>query len=316
MKTILALITIVSLSTGCSLGQPTNLPIKPWTAAVKIIGEDGQPVSNADVSLAYTKPPYSFSDNPKYHGIISGATDSNGVFSATHDDRSGSLGFSVNKQGYYTTRNAYRLRDPEENANDRNISITLPLKKIGQPIGMYAKRLNTHVPDLDKPVGFDLMIGDWVAPYGTGINADINFTGHFDKRDGGESDFTLTVSFPKPGDGIQEFTVPDAEKGSELRSPHEAPTDGYKSEWVQFDNRKPKTPTKTNKDATRNYFFRVRTVLDHQGNVVSTHYGKIYGDFMRFDYYLNPTSNSRNIEFDSKKNLLIGLKFDEAVAAP
>ena len=55
-----------------------------------------------------------------------------------------------------------------------------------------------------------------------------------------------------------------------------------------------------------NYFFRVRTVLDEHGNVKSALYGKIYGDFMQFTYYLNPTPNDHNIEFDPPRNLLGG----------
>jgi hypothetical protein len=181
---------------------------------------------------------------------------------------------------------------------------------------MYAKKLNTHVPALDKPVGFDLMAGDWVAPYGKGANADILFVGHFDKHVDGESDFTLTVSFPNSDDGIQEFTEPDAEIGSFLRSSHEAPPDGYQSHWVQADDRKPGKPIETNRASNHNYYFRVRTVLDSQGNILSTHYGKIYGDFMEFTYYLNPTPNDRNVEFDPNKDLLSGLPFDARVRLP
>jgi hypothetical protein len=198
----------------------------------------------------------------------------------------------------------------------RDFEQILLLKKIGKPIPMYAKRLNTHVPDLDKPVGFDLEAGDWVAPYGIGANADILFTGHFDKRVDGESDFTLTVNFPRVGDGIQEFKVPEANKGSELRSPHEAPTNGYQSQWVQTDNRKPGKPVETNRDPNRNYLFRVRTELDDKGNVKSALYGKIYGDFMEFSYYLNPTPNDLNVEFDPKQNLSKDLKMLEGVNAP
>ena len=69
-------------------------------------------------------------------------------------------------------------------------------------------------------------------------------------------------------------------------------------------------------DPNRNYFFRVRTAKDHEGNIVSAHYGKIYGDFMQFTYYLNPTPNDRNIEFDPKQNLLGGLQSFEQVSAP
>jgi len=66
----------------------------------------------------------------------------------------------------------------------------------------------------------------------------------------------------------------------------------------------------------RIYYFRVRTKMDENGNVVSAHYGKIYGDFMQFRYYFNPTPNDRNIEYDPKQNLLGGLQSFEQVTAP
>jgi hypothetical protein len=66
----------------------------------------------------------------------------------------------------------------------------------------------------------------------------------------------------------------------------------------------------------RIYYFRVRTKVDDRGNIVSAHYGKIYGDFMQFAYYYNPTPNDRNIEFDPKQNLLGGLQSFESVSAP
>lgn len=35
-----------------------------------------------------------------------------------------------------------------------------------------------------------------------------------------------------------------------------------------------------------------------------------------FTYYLNPTPNDRNLEFDPKRNLLQGLKATERVESP
>jgi hypothetical protein len=37
---------------------------------------------------------------------------------------------------------------------------------------------------------------------------------------------------------------------------------------------------------------------------------------MQFCYYLNPTPNDRNVEFDPKQNLLGGLQSFEQVTAP
>jgi hypothetical protein len=190
------------------------------------------------------------------------------------------------------------------------------LKKIGKPIPMYAKYVENGPPVFNEPVGYDLMIGDWVAPHGKGQTADIIFTGHLDKKSKNDYDYKLIVSFPKSGDGIQEFTVPDIEKDSALRSPHEAPADGYQSQVIRTMSRHPGQAATEDLDLNRNYFFRVRTVLDSNGNVKSALYGKIYGDFMQFKYYLNPTPNSRNVEFDPKHNLLGGLPSFEQVKAP
>ena len=317
MKNILILLCfcLAGLSNGHAFGQVMGLPAEfgphRWTAKVKVADEDGSPFVGANVSISYDVPPAG-PDQPRY-AEVKGITDANGMFSASHTDSSLGLAITVEKSGYYATHTGHQFYYDEKN---RHPNFTLQLKKIGKPIAMYAKHLNTHVPALDNPVGFDFMAGDWVAPYGKGANTDILFSGHFDKHADGESDFTLTVSFPKVGDGIQEFTLPDAEKGSGLRSPHEAPLDGYQSQWVQTDNRKPGKPVETNRDQNRNYFFRVRTALDSNGNVQSAIYGKIYGDFMEFSYYLNPTPNSRNMEFDPSQNLVTNLPFDEQVRQP
>ncbi|HTV41407.1 MAG TPA: hypothetical protein VMF08_12570 [Candidatus Sulfotelmatobacter sp.] len=323
MKNMLTLLclSVTALASGHAYGQAPVLPAQfgphQWTATVKVIGEDGNPVAGADVSAEYDVARPAGSDQPSF-GDVKGLTDSNGIFVASHTDSSWNLGIIAEKAGYYRTHIGYQFYFDDKR---RHPSFTLILKKIGRPIPMYAKRLNTHVPALDKPVGFDLMAGDWVAPYGKGVNSDILFTGHFNKGANGESDFTLAVGFPNPGDGIQEFDAPaliqDAKMGqSDLRSSNEAPIDGYQSQWVQTDNRKPGQPVETNRNPNHNYYFRVRTVLDSQGNILSTHYGKIYGDFMQFTYYLNPTPNDRNIEFDPKQDLLGGLPFDAQVRLP
>jgi hypothetical protein len=57
-------------------------------------------------------------------------------------------------------------------------------------------------------------------------------------------------------------------------------------------------------------------VVDATGKIISANYGKIYGDFMNFSYYLNPTPNDRNVEFDPKRNLFTKLKTEEQVMAP
>ena len=77
----------------------------------------------------------------------------------------------------------------------------------------------------------------------------------------------------------------------------------------------------------QNYYFRIRTVSDEKGVVKSALYGKLYGDFaldpinskttwILFTYYLNPTPNSQNIEFDPNQNLLKDLPASQQVKDP
>jgi len=307
---------IIALAVICASAQTSTKSAPEWKATVKVVDEVGQPVADANVEIGfYVQPPL---DQSVAMDSIVGKTDTNGLFTTSHlSTGSISLGFQVTKVGYYPTTKGHEFAKFKENDPAKwNPNVTLVLKKIGQPIPMYAKSVNLGMPVFDKPTGFDLMAGDWIAPYGKGINADIVFEAHLDQRAENDADYNLTVSFPKTGDGIQEFTVSEAEKGSGLLSSHEAPTDGYQSQWVQTRNRKPGQPEKGNLDLNRNYFFRIRTVLDENGNVKSAFYGKIYGDFLKFRYYLNPTPNSRNVEFDPKQNLLGGLKSTEQVSAP
>lgn len=222
--------------------------------------------------------------------------------------------FGASKEGYYSNGRDHefaKIRDGDP--AKWNPSTTLLLKKIKQPVDMYAKQVNLGLPTRDKAVGFDLAVGDWVAPHGKGVTVDVLFNGHVEKK-GPDSDYTLVVSFPSPGDGIQEFVRSEAEFGSSLGSPQMAPLEGYASQWVQTDFRSPGKPIRTNRDEKRIYLLRVRTILDEQGKVKSAQYAKVYGDFMQFSYYLNPTPNSRSLEFN--RGLIKGLKSFENVSKP
>jgi hypothetical protein len=312
MKTLICGILIV-LTSMCVFGQ-ARPGVYPWSITLKIVDDLGQPVSAAKVDVGYMQTQQT-----------EGLTDSNGVFVASHTDKSLALGFLVKKEGYYSDRFHYTLYlpgqfDDQKVAANRNAVLTLTLKKIIKPIAMYAKHIESGPPVFNKPVGYDLTVGDWVGPYGKGINTDIIFDGEMDQKAKDDFDYKLIVSFPKQDDGIQSFSVPMDDLHSqigELHSMQEAPTNGYDSSVIRTMSRHPGQGTKEDiYNSNRNYYFRVRTKVDDRGNIVSTHYGKIYGDFMNFNYYLNPTPNSRDVEFDPKQNLIKNLGEFEGVNEP
>lgn len=306
---------LAMLTNGCAFGQ-TNVWTHPWAATIKVVDENGQPVAGAEVDISYyIKPPPGENEaGESVHGL----TDTNGIVRLSHA-ATGSVGlsFQATKAGYYSTTRGHEFAKFQDNNPDKwNPSETLLLKKVGKPIAMYAKRIDQNPPILGQPVGYDLMIGDWVGPNGKGVNADIIFQKEAYRKSGSDYEYKVKVTFQKAGDGVQVYTIPDSDRGSDLRSPHEAPLDGYQPEINKERSAHPGQPTKNNYDSNVIYLFRVRTAVDDRGNIVSAHYGKIYGDFMQFSYYLNPTPSDRNIEFDPKQNLLGGLDSLERVTAP
>lgn len=305
-KTIYLILIGITVNYACA----QNVLVKhEWKVTLKVVNESSQPVAGANASVGY------FSQSRP--ASIDGLTDTNGIFVASHSAFSGLLGFTAKKSGYYTTREpSYELGftyDPIK----WNPTQTIVLKKIVNPVPMYAKRVESGPPISNEPVGYDLVVGDWFGPHGKGIQTDIIFTQESKRASFQDYDYKLTVSFPNSGDGIQEFPVSYKKmEGSTLRSTHEAPADGYQPRVVRLNVSHPGQKLIFDYDENRVYFFRVRTVLDGNGNVKSALYGKIYGDFMQFKYYLNPTPNDRNVEFDPKQNLLKGLKPLEQVSEP
>jgi len=318
MKTFISLLLIFVCD--CVWMQHAESQSIKWTATVKVVDESNRPISNAVVSVGY----YVQSDWQE----IKGVTDGSGIFIASHKGSS-PAGFRAEKAGYYFTTGEHEtIMFKDDDPNKWNPTVTLILKKKIHPIPMYVNRVDIahrKRPAFDKPVGFDLTVGDFVAPYGKGTNAQMFFTWHMDydtndisatygRRTSHGWDGKMTISFPNHGDGIIEFDLPgrlnnrlsEGNVGSELRSSQLVPADGYQSQLVKTNRWHFGKLANVNSydELHKNYFLRVNTVLDEKGNIKSAQYGKIYGDFDQpFTTYLNPDSNSREIEYDMQHNL-------------
>ena len=200
---------------------------------------------------------------------------------------------------------------------------------------MYARNLRSEnpppqIPELGKPIGFDLIKSDWVAPYGKGETPDFIFwfkatdsigvsKEYYEEfpRSGRYKDSEFKLSFANDGDGLQCITE-DIRKhdGSIFRLPRFAPETGYASNLVRscgaiWTNRM-MSLIGDQWNENQNYIFRVRSQRDHNGTITNALYGKIRGPIaffpggggVSFTYYLNPTPNDRNLEYDASHNLL------------
>jgi hypothetical protein len=84
------------------------------------------------------------------------------------------------KEGYYETTKRVIVR------NNPSQDVSLLLRKIRNPIAMYAKRIVLNAGGdrrTDEQFGYDLMAGDFVAPHGKGTVSDILITHSFEEQD-------------------------------------------------------------------------------------------------------------------------------------
>jgi hypothetical protein len=313
----------------CTVALTASLAFAASEASltVRVVDQAGHPLAYVDVGVTFEQP----KNKPGVWGSSDmltkrGKTDEQGLFSATAN--SGNYaGCGASAPGYYRSRRTIEFGSEKDGRYQPwNPILTLTLKNIIRPIPMYARHLETDVPVLDDPVGFDLLESDWVAPYGHGKTSDMIFTTK--KHVNSFDDFSaeLHLAFSNKGDGLLVMPV-DIQGGSELCSPQDAPDEGYLGRQLFVKANSKERGRHGLSGEPENYFLRVRTVLDDRGQVVSALYGKIYGRIeyfpvshktakLRFTYYLNPVANDRNLEFDPKQNLFTKLKDLEKPTAP
>jgi hypothetical protein len=330
------IIVCAFLFTSCAFAQTNSLSAPlvehPAQLRVKVLDDDNNPVIGIEVAVSTFRkhiPDFGTDENK----IVTQLTDANGIAILKFPCLTGEAAYGVRPfTGFYGNIGSQKIRftdvvaakwqpwDPTEE---------IRIKRILNPVPMYARRIEEKpIPEQGKAIGFDLTIGDWVGPYGKGITPDFLFKfeskpePEVPPREPKPFDVTLTMSFPNDGDGIQSVFVP-LRGVSELRLPRQAPLDGYQQTLVKHQqNERGQVPHIESRD-DQNYFFRVRTKKDDRGNIVSALYGKISGNIrggisgkLTFTYYLNPTLNDRNMEFDPKQNLFKNLPPLEQVSAP
>ena len=273
------------------------------------------------------------SDGPNLDRAV---TDVNGRCRLRGRTNCGNVGCWVEKppSGFYPCPQGWGRRFSEKNLlgnwQPDNLVATIRLQRVERPIPLFVKRVAKVTrgvftadifPKGEDTLRYDLLMGDWLPPVGTGRVADVTFTRH-PREDLGEgvngADVrgpsyrdSMTVRFPGEGNGIVELHPPPSYR-LKIRT---APEDGYRSEYLCWKGRNKKLEHVGSYDENRYFCFRIRTRRDDRGRIVEAYYGKIYGDILmytgynfivcgvKFLYYLNPTPLDRNLEWDRKTNL-------------
>jgi hypothetical protein len=309
-KTLLILLSAICVHNTISAittEQTQRLPESKYT--IRVIDESGKPLEGTSVSFFYKDLTIPRSEEAK--GTI---TNEQGV--AIYEGESTQrIATTIDKVGYY--RGWFPKHYFKEVKDGRwepwNPTVTAVLRPIIKPIPMFVKKVITIVPVNDSPCGYDLTVGDWVAPWGKGTTADFIFNAHCEYTDFYNDKTTCTVTFSNPDDGLQEAVISDMGKTSGYKWDRNAPEHGYKSTLPISFVFSRKEGAVVSFSENRRHYFRVRT--QKSANKVShSLYGKIDRDIsifqtqakkcqIAFIYYLNPTPNDRNMEYDPKKNL-------------
>jgi hypothetical protein len=319
MKKVIQSLCLLAVLTGAASCQH---PEQKFSIAVA--DETGHPLKGIECK-AWFKKPGDGGSIKDYH--IIGNTDASGKVELSGETIWAPTSVEARKDGYYlsTAGNHWTIKKNGNRWEPWPVKVNLVMKKIRNPKPMYAVKPRDHLtfwhpdPENLKPSGFDLMKMDWTAPHGKGEIADLLVEGLRDNpEDRGfvqkgklrvfhQVKGILKIAFPNPGDGVLRLNDPG---GSILWGPSTAPTEGYVNYWEVANH------GESSFDDTVCHVFRIRSVLDENGEVVGGLYGKIEGQpearfgikpFFRMTYYLNATLNELNLEWDKKTNLFSGL---------
>ena len=309
----------------------------------------GNPLPNVSVGAGFTMDAGPVWENRFKYDHKQFITDANGVCKISGKSNCGKAGCYIRQppQGFYKPVCGSSLRFKGKNFfgvwQPDNLVVTLRLDRVEKPIPLFVKRV--ELTNFRKGIGgfdgtnsvvrFDLMKGDWLAPYGKGETADLEFKTILEIK-GKERKFRYAsrkvedVLFYELATDISPCSTNDAiskvqikeDAGLKIRMVN----DDFSSRQIVRSQGKrkiirPKFPNEWNCEYYSNYNksqcykFRVRSCYDEKGNLKEAYYGKIYGDFeiqgdekrgitsISFLYYLNPTSLDRNLEWDMKTNL-------------
>ncbi len=303
MKRIL-MIHIYLCLYGCGWASPEGF------VRVAVVDEEGKRLEGCQIIV-------SFEENGNYIRKT-GLSKTNVFFEARAPASVPRCTVIATKEGYYKSRKT-KMFTGRDRANSRyepwGELRTIVLRRILDPVrGKEVDRDQgkpRKFPVYEEKIGFDLLEGDWVAPHGKGKVTDFRF---LISRDSETKIECYQVTFPRQGDGIQEYFFTSPTRESSFDWPHQAPLKGYKATlkkktiWGGDKSRLPDFEDFLDYEILRkkpqNYIFRIRTEYDEEGNIKSAYYGRINGDIIdlryhnheKLKYWINTDPTSRSLE--------------------
>jgi len=268
----------------------------------RVVDDEGAPITNITVHGQWQN------DYPRKTWKETFVTGTNGEFVAK-EKVGGRFGFYVKRDGCYLSSTGvdFHWREgvsplvKDGKWQPYGEMRTLIVKRKKNPVAMASLHYTPiAVPATNVWLGIDMESFQWTQPYGNGKHEDMLLRFNYEKRDRYAVQWaTMDISFTNnPCAGY--YVLPQ-DNYSEMKSPYHANTNTVFSQAHTFRHEF------FNKyvdaiGAGDCMIFRTRTRVDENGNLISAHYGKIYGlwefsDMIRVrDMFFNTTPNDTNLE--------------------
>ena len=246
-----------------------------------------------------------------------GRTDTNGNVTLCFQNYSCHFNMQAYSDNYYMESTNYVyvkfIQHPDLSItlteHSKKINFTLRRKK--NPTSLFYSRPSgsRKLPQASGEFGFDLLMNDWIAPYGEGKIADF-----YVQREASptNSKVTLNSGIVFRGDGNGAYIRKMLKTTSDFKTDYEADTNGdYQVSLPLRHYPAPGAPMYTFSSIVKGDEYavlRTRTEKDAKGDIVKAHYSVMYGPIHideGFDwliYLFNPSANDPNLEMDLEKS--------------
>ena len=222
-----------------------------------------------------------------------------------------------------------------------NLVVTIKLQRVMHPIPLFVKEVSLRDEDngigefdgTNKVLKYDILKGEWLPPYGKGTVADMVIKSRLTITDtepcphgpegvkGRLVDFyrvDTIVEFPGAFDGIKKVK-PGPMAGIKIRLGEDEGLSHTISQSMGFEKHVGKRPGEWSgslfdtRDFESSHVFRIRSIFNDNGELVTAYYGKIYRGLniladnkkglysIKFLIYLNPANLDRNLEWNEKQ---------------
>ena len=310
----LVIVVIMSIAVGRSAfaykNDPDYLKARKGGAIARIelslVDDEGIPASNAAVRVLMGM---NFRDRAYY---INGSTNTNGEFLIEGKTTGNEIEIEISKDGYYKTSKkfCFATMGREYDVKDGRwqpwgMKCHLKLRPIRNPITLVSDVNGYYIPDTNRWIGFDMLMGDWVQPDCKGMVPDFEVYLEWDGKPSSDSQ-RLNLNF-RAVDAGGGFYYADTVEESLFHGVYCALTNKvflrtFSSRTFKQDGRLVKQGLPISKILV----LRSRCVHDEMGMLRQANYSTI--NFIGVDgrrdgkgemllsYTFNPTTNDMNLE--------------------